>query len=142
MVIGETPVHPGSPCPHSTGKGCAIYPDRPVDPCVNFHCGWVIKDSPLPGWMQPPKSGCIVLFNKLRWNNIPVDLAMPVGVKIPQRSLAWLKAFSEQYGRPLIFTEQIMQKGKYTNQQKVHGHGTVEFQQNLLQWLNEGRKLW
>lgn len=142
MEIHGTAVIPGSPCPHSTGKGCAIYPDRPVEPCVNFNCGWINKNSPLPGWMHPPKGKCIVLFDKLRWNETPVDLAMPVGVKIPPRSLEWLKAFAEQHGRPLIYTEQIMQKGQFTNQQKVLGHGSAEFQQSLVQWLQKGRKLW
>ena len=83
-----------------------------------------------------------MLFDKLRWNETPVDLAMPVGVKIPPRSLEWLKAFAEQHGRPLIYTEQIMQKGQFTNQQKVLGHGSAEFQQSLVQWLQKGRKLW
>jgi hypothetical protein len=85
---------------------------------------------------------CIVLFDKLRWNGTPVDLAMPVGAKIPLRSLDWLKAFAEQHGRPLIYTEQIMQKGQFSNQQKVLGYGSAEFQQSLVLRLQEGRKLW
>lgn len=142
MDIGGVAVRPGAPCPHSTGKGCAIYPDRPQDPCVNFICGWVMPGSPLPGWMHPPRGGCIVLFDKLRWQGIPVDLAMPVGSKIPQKSLTWLKDFAEQHGRPLIYTEQILHKGQYTGQQKVMGHGTPAFQHTLVQWLAEGRSLW
>ena len=87
VVIGGVPVYPGSPCPHSTGSGCDDYVNRPKDPCDNFNCGWILDDSPLPEWMKPNKAKVIVIFNKLNWNGLPVDLAVPVGRRIPPRSL-------------------------------------------------------
>lgn len=142
MVIDENPVYPGHPCPHSTGKGCDNYENRPVDPCVNFKCGWIIPNSPLPDWMKPSNAKVIVIFNKLQWNGAPVDLAVPVGKRIPPRSLAWLKTFAEQHRRPLIYTEQIVEDGKFQKQQNIMGHGPSAFQQELLRWQQEGKNLW
>lgn len=135
-------VYPDSPCPHSTGSGCDDYDNRPKDPCDNFNCGWIIQDSPLPEWMKPNNGMVIVVFNKLRWNGYPVDLAVPVGKKIPQRSLNWLKNFSEENKRPLIYTEQITESGRFQKQQQTFGYGPPAFQQQILLWQQEGKKLW
>jgi hypothetical protein len=142
MVIGGVSVYPGHPCPHSTGTGCDDYENRPVDPCDNFNCGWIIPNSPLPEWMKPSNGKVIVIFNKLQWNAVPVDLAVPVGRRIPPRSLQWLKKFAEKHMRPLIFTEQIVENGKFQKQQQILGHGPPAFQQDLVRWQREGRKLW
>ena len=142
MVIDGVAVYPGSPCPHSTGSGCDDYANRPKDPCDNFNCGWILEDSPLPEWMKPDKGKVIVIFNKLNWNGLPVDLAVPVGRRIPPRSLDWLKKFSERNMRPLMFMEQIVEAGRFQKQQKIYGHGPRAFQQDLLRWQREGRKIW
>lgn len=142
MTIDDTEVYPGNPCPHSTGSGCDNYANRPKDPCDNFNCGWVIDNSPLPEWMKPNNGKVIVIFNKLDWNDHPVDLAVPVGKRIPPRALNWLKTFSEQHNRPLIYTEQVVENGVFQKQQELFGYGPVEFQQDLLEWQQQGRKLW
>jgi hypothetical protein len=142
MVIDKVPIYPGQPCPHSTGKGCDDYENRPVDPCDHFNCGWIIPNSPLPEWMKPDNARVIVLFNKFKWHQVPVDLAVPVGKRIPPRSLAWLKNFSETHLRPLVYTEQIVENGKFQKQQRVLAHGPTAFQQDMLRWQQEGKKLW
>ena len=142
MVICGVPVYPGRPCQHSTGNGCNDYVNRPKDPCVNFNCGWIVEDSPLPDWMKPNNGKVIVIFNKVNWNGIPVDLAVPVGRIVPPRSLEWLKKFSETHQRPLIYTEQIVEEGRFQKQQRIFGHGPPAFLQDLLLWQQQGRKLW
>lgn len=142
MVIDGVPVYPGSPCPHSTGSGCDDYENRPVDPCHHFNCGWIVENSPLPDWMKPNNAKVIVIFNKLEWKGYPVDLAVPVGKRIPPRALEWLKKFSEENMRPLMFTEQITEAGKFQQQQLVFGYGPPEFQQEVLRWQEEGKKIW
>lgn len=92
--------------------------------------------------MKPNNGKVIVIFNKLKWNGIPVDLAVPVGKRIPPRSLAWLKQFAEQNRRPLIYTEQIVEEGKFQKQQQIMVHGPPAFQQELIRWQQEGKKLW
>ncbi len=142
MVIGGVPVYPGSPCPHSTGSGCDDYENRPQDPCGNFNCGWILPDSPLPEWMKPSSARVIVILNQLIWNGRPVDLAVPMGRRIPPRALDWLKRFSERQLRPLMYTEQILDGGRFSREQQVFGYGPPEFQQDLLRWQREGKRLW
>jgi hypothetical protein len=142
MVINGVDVYPGHPCPHSTGKGCDDYENRPVDPCDNFNCGWIIPDSPLPDWMKPNNGKVIVVFNKFQWNGVPVDLAVPVGKRIPPRSLNWLQKFSEQHMRPLIYTEQIVEDGEFQKQQLMIAYGPPAFQQYMELRQKEGRPLW
>jgi hypothetical protein len=92
--------------------------------------------------MKPNNAKVIVIFNKLQWKGFPVDLAVPVGKRIPPRSLNWLRGFAEQHGRPLIFTAQTLENGEFQKQQQVSCYGPPAFQQDLLRWQREGKKLW
>jgi hypothetical protein len=92
--------------------------------------------------MKPDHGKVIVIFRKTRWAEFPVDLAVPVGKRIPPRSLKYLKDFSRDNNRPLIFTEQIIDGGKYQRQQRIFGYGPPVFQQDLLRWQQEGKSLW
>lgn len=140
-VNGE-PVYPGHPCPHSTGKGCNDYANRPVDPCVHFECGWRKDGSPLPEWMKPNNAKVIVLFDQTNWRGIPVDFAVPVGRRIPPRALNWLKQFAQSHGRALLYSEQVVENGKFTVKQAVAAFGPPEFQQDVAQRMSRGEKLW
>ncbi len=142
MVINGVDVYPGKPCPHSTGSGCDDYENRPEDPCHHFMCGWILENSPLPEWMQPENAKVIVLFNKFQWRNLPVDLAVPVGKRIPPRAIEWLKKFSKENGRPFVYTEQIVENGVFQKEQQVYGFGPAEFQKELLEQQKAGVSLW
>lgn len=142
MNINGIDVYPGKPCQHSTKKGCNIYTDRPVDPCVNFECSWMVKDSPLPDWMKPNNAKVLVVFDKLQWRDLSVDLAVPVGKRIPPRALKWLQKFAEDNMRPLIYTEQAIEKGVFSRQQIMTGYGPVDFQQDVAQWAQSGKSFW
>ncbi len=116
----------------NSGGGCNIDPTRPTDPCVNFSCGWVREHSELPDWMQPHLAKVIVLPAWTDWRTFPVDLALPVGARIPEKSLKWLRAYSNKTFRPLIYTEQeVDRNGQFNGQQKVHGYGPPTFQQEM-----------
>lgn len=142
MNINGVAVYPGRPCPHSTGHGCDDYANRPTDPCIDFNCGWVVSGSPLPDWMKPDNAKVIVIFNKTTWRGLPVDVAVPVGRRIPPRALDWLKAFAAQHGRPLLFSEQVKVNGVFQREQLFSAHGPVEFQQHVAQALAAGKPLW
>jgi hypothetical protein len=142
MTIQGHAVYPGCPCPHSTGAGCDDYANRPTDPCILFNCGWIVPDSPLPDWMKPSNAKVIVIYDKLRWRNVPVDVAVPVGRRIPPRALNWLKAFAEQQGRPLLFSEQLKEGGVYSRDQLFSAHGPADFQQHIAQLQAAGKPLW
>ncbi|WP_294949603.1 hypothetical protein [Sulfurivirga sp.] len=133
---------PGHPCPYSTGSGCADYDNRPEFPCRRFVCGWLLPDSPLPDWMKPDKAKVMVLFNQLQWQGLPVDVALPVGKRIPPRALRWLQQFAEQHGRPLIWTECIEENGQLQKDQMVYAWGPPAFQQQVQLWQEQGVRLW
>ena len=136
--VKGVPVYPGRPCPHSTGSGCNDYANRPVDPCVHFICGWRMDRSPLPDWMKPNNAKVIVLFNQDRWRGLPVDVAVPVGRRIPPRALNWLKQFAETNNRILMYSEQIVDNGVFTKQQSVAAFGPAEFQQAMAEQAQRG----
>jgi hypothetical protein len=92
--------------------------------------------------MQPNKGKVLVIFDKLRWQGYPVDLALPVGRRVPPRALKWLQAFAQEYGRPLVYTEQVVGSGGYTGEQEVFGFGPPRFQAWIAQREKSGQKLW
>ena len=142
MNIGGAEVYPGCACPHSTGLGCNDYANRPVEPCHHFNCAWVLPNSPLPEWFKPSTAKVIVLLNKTQWQGLPVDLAVPVGKRIPPRALNWLKQFAAQQGRPLLYTEQVIANGKMQKQQEVIAYGPPAFQAYINQKLAQHQRLW
>jgi len=142
IVVEGHPVYPGKPCHHSTGKGCNNYANRPVDPCVKFICGWRMDGSPLPDWMKPSNAKVVVLFNQAQWRGMPVDVAVPVGRRIPPRALNWLQDFARRHGRALLYSEQIVENGEFSNRQSAHAYGPPEFQQDIAARLQQGLPLW
>ncbi len=140
--VNGVPVYAGHPCPHSTGSGCNDYEHRPVDPCVKFICGWRMDDSPLPDWMKPENAKVIVLFDKFSWQGVPVDVAVPVGKKIPPRALNWLKNFSATHNRPLLYSEQIVQDGVFAIKQAFFAFGPPAFQQEVTERISRGEAPW
>lgn len=142
MNIRGAEVYPGCACPHSTGQGCNDYANRPVEPCHHFNCAWILPNSPLPEWFKPSAAKVIVLLNKTQWQGLPVDLAVPVGKRIPPRALNWLKQFAEQQGRPLLYTEQAIINGKMQKQQEVIAYGPPAFQADINQKLARHERLW
>ncbi len=109
---------------------------------MHFICGWRIDGSPLPDWMKPSNAKVIVLFNQLNWRGMPVDVAVPVGRRIPQRALNWLQQFSQAHRRGLLYSEQIVENGKFSNQQAAHAYGPPEFQQEIAERVQSGTQLW
>lgn len=102
----------GKPCRHSTSNGCDIYDTRPQFPCREFACGWIRPDSTLPVWMRPNECGAIV-FLWFEWQNQRVINAVPVGDRIPQRTLDWLMSHAKEQKRPLIYLEHLRKGKKY-----------------------------
>ena len=86
-------VFPGSPCPFSVAHRCSIYEERPVDPCQQFVCGWLMDNSPLPEWMRPDKANLILLPANFRWRGVPVHVAVAVGARPKDKAINWLKDF-------------------------------------------------
>ncbi len=142
MVIDGVEVYPGKPCPHSTGAGCRVYARRPTIPCREFECGWIKTGSPLPDWLKPDLARVMVLPDLRRWRGYPVDLAVPVGKRIPPRALNWLKQYAESTARPLIYLEHPAASKGYVRDPLVVCHGPVDFQIEIRDMLARGESPW
>lgn len=129
-INGEV-VNVGKPCRHSTKKGCAIYETRPQSPCREFFCGWTHPDTTLPDWMRPNECGAIVyIWYEFRY--WVVINAIPVGDRIPKRTLDWLMAYAKEQRRPLMFVEHI-RKGKKFVGSRWKGFGPPAFAKEIEQ---------
>ncbi len=127
--INGQAVSPGHPCPHSTPGGCAIYETRPQFPCRDFVCGWIRRDSPLPEWMRPSECGAIV-YLWYDWRGQKVINAVPVGEKIPERTLDWLKSYAQEQGRPLLLVERLTEGEEFVGVRCL-GFGPPGFRQQV-----------
>ena len=102
-----------------------------------------MKGKGLPEWMKPNNAKVIVLFDQTRWRGMPVDLAVPVGRRIPPRALNWLKDYAQSHQRGLLYSEQVVdEKGRYTNQQAFWAFGPPEFQLDIAEKAARGERPW
>ena len=135
-VLGRE-LRAGCPCPHASAAGCGVYDRRPEVPCRSFVCSWLVEGSPLPDWMRPDLSGAIVLLS-LPWEGERVISAIPVGPRIPQRTLDWLMAYARKTGRPLIFYERLTdEQGRYCGLKRF-GFGNPEFRAKVARVAASG----
>jgi hypothetical protein len=109
---------------------------------VHFICGWRMDGSPLPDWMKPSNAKVIVLYDQARWRGMPVDVAVPVGRRIPPRALNWLKEYAQSHQRGLLYSEQVVENGRFTNQQGFSAFGPPEFQMEIAQKAAAGERPW
>jgi hypothetical protein len=125
-------VRKGSPCPFSAAGRCTIYPDRPRHPCREFVCGWLTASSPLPDWMRPDRSQLILLAANFVWRGLAVDVAVAVGEHPKTKALDWMKRFSAETRRPLI----------YQVDDEWFACGPPAFQSEIAARMGRGDKPW
>ena len=78
---------PGRPCHFKCESGCAIYQQRPENPCRSFVCEWLVNLE-IPEWMKPSVSKIII--KKKRWKGGEYLSVMEMGEKIDSIVLNWL----------------------------------------------------
>ncbi len=127
------------PCPHATDSGCGIYAERPVEPCKNFKCGWLIDESPLPDWMRPDNAKVIVMFNKYSREGRQVDAAITMGETLPPASLEWLKNFTLQNGRALLITGTARNENDNSPRTTITLFGPDAFKKDIGNLIRSGR---
>jgi len=125
LLSDHIEMSPGNPCRHCTAQGCAIYADRPVEPCRNFQCGWLREPTLLPDDMRPDLCGAIILFNR-KWNRWNVVKAIPTGEKIPDETMSWLMNYVKETRTPLIFQIHLVKNGRFIGM-KMMGAGPPAF---------------
>jgi hypothetical protein len=91
--------------------------------------------------MKPENAKVVVLLDQGEWQGLPLDVAVPVGRRIPPRALDYLKQFAETRRRVLLYSEQIVENGAYTRQQSVSAYGPPAFQQEMAERSSRGEKL-
>ena len=79
----------GKPCRHCTSRGCAIYDNRPEEPCRTFRCEWLKNEESFDDEMRPDRCGAILISDRpfKQWDVIRV---IPVGVSVPRPSHLWI----------------------------------------------------
>lgn len=93
---------PGFPCQHRTDAGCAIYENRPDNPCKTFRCAWLDTDD-LDESMRPDKSGAIARYRVWKsWKTLSV---IPTGRKISDHTLMQLLDYANGEGLPFVWFE-------------------------------------
>lgn len=88
--------------------------------------------------MRPSECGAIV-FLWFEWRGQKVINAVPVGKKIPERTLEWLKHYAQEERRPLIFLERIETDGKYAGERCI-GFGPSDFRESVQKMLLENQQ--
>jgi len=116
---------PGRACRHCTSQGCAIYENRPDDPCVQFRCGWLQDPEHFPDELRPDRSGVIVLLGR-QWRDWNVMFAIPAGQSVPAESLECLRRAAQKQRIPLVFHERLVEGGEFTGL-RVRGLGPPAF---------------
>lgn len=125
----------GKPCTHCKSQGCAIYEDRPQDPCQSFHCAWRQEDSLLPHAMRPDLSGVIVMTDKLQWQGEDVIVAVAVGSRIPARTFHWLYSLAQLTARKLVAVEHQLSADGFSGEFNMHTNGSEDFRQVMVTYF-------
>lgn len=116
----------GKPCQHCTSSGCAIYDDRPQNPCKVFRCLWLDNIAEFPDDMRPDRSGVIVMSGR-PWREWDVLQAVPVGPEIPPETLERLRLYTKQKDIPLVFYEREIVDGEYNGGGRQRAFGSQNF---------------
>lgn len=127
-------MRPYQPCVHCTKLGCAIYPNRPEKPCVQFKCGWLLRPDLFSEEMRPDRAGSILLLDR-KWNFWDVIRAVPTGAKIPDATLSCCMEVASQEKIPLIFGEHQFKEGRFVGW-KYKGYGPPAFVQAVKDEVN------
>jgi uncharacterized cysteine cluster protein YcgN (CxxCxxCC family) len=90
----------GKPCHFvEIGKGCTIYENRPIDPCITYKCEWLTNDD-FPMWMKPSLSN--VLVTK-KTGKIEHYQAIEAVSKMDSAVLNWLILWAIRTGNNLTY---------------------------------------
>ncbi len=122
----------GRPCPHTDGRKCLIHEQRPQEPCRNFFCGWAQAGSLLPDWLQPNRSGVIVITDRIHWQGRNVDILVSAGRDPDAGLIDWYQRFSIRHGRPFI----------YQRREQWYAFGPQAFQRCISAKVAAGEPLW
>ena len=116
----------GKPCQHCTSRGCAIYDNRPEEPCRTFRCEWLKNEESFDDEMRPDRCGAILISDRpfKQWDVIRV---IPVGVSVPKPTLSTVMKHAAESEKPLIWTERRPDYADHPMDVSVGSAGPEEF---------------
>lgn len=79
--------YPGSKCHYLGENCCTIYETRPVNPCQDFKCAWLI-DEDIPVWLKPSISKVLIINRKI--DEYDYWEVLEAGSKIDSEALSWI----------------------------------------------------
>ena len=90
----------GKPCHFvEIGKGCTIYENRPIDPCITYKCEWLTNDT-IPMWMKLSNSNVIITKKTGKTEHYQV---IEAGVKIDSAVLNWVFLWALNTGNNVLY---------------------------------------
>lgn len=114
----------GKPCfLLQIGKGCGDYDNRPIDPCLEFNCEWLVNYY-FPDFFKPLISGVIVhkqIVEEIPYLRITAAGKMPTDEIIEfflsygenhNLNLCWVDSYGEQWKGDIIFEEAMDRRKK------------------------------
>jgi len=110
LADADLGMHPGKTCPNLQGGRCAIYAERPEQPCRNFYCLWV-KMPRLPEGLRPDRCGVIAWV--VGEGDDTALMLSPIGSDVPS---ALIHCFSElvvPIRMPLIYESRLEKRGGF-----------------------------
>lgn len=123
---------PGKACKHRVESGCAIYPDRPENPCKTFRCGWLREPSLLEEELRPDKCGAILLTDRGA-AGYDVWRLVPVGRAVSEETLSRFNELTRSIQMPLMWTERSDKFAEGDASHTTLANGSEEFI-SALKW--------
>lgn len=94
-TIYDKEMHKGRPCFYldKCNNKCAIYEQRPQDPCKDYSCAWLTDEQNIfPLWMKPNLSNVIITLRSIVNNNKEYFYydVIETGKKMESEVLNWI----------------------------------------------------
>ena len=100
-IIFGREMMPGKPCHFvATGQGCTIYDKRPVSPCQEYKCLWLMNEE-VPAWLKPSLSNIIIDNQTI--GGIDYVRAIEAGTTMTAEVLTWVVQFAIKNGYNLMW---------------------------------------
>jgi hypothetical protein len=133
-------MRPGKACQHKVASGCAIYPNRPENPCKIFQCGWLRDSEALDEELRPDKCGAILLSDRGA-AGYDVWRLVPVGRTIPELTMDRFMELPKSLQMAIIGTERSAKFAEGDVSHSTLSSGSEEFI-SALKWDFSDYHVW
>ena len=133
-------MRPGKACKHKTSGGCAIYSDRPEDPCKTFRCGWLQSPDLLDEEFRPDRCGAILLTGRPE-AGYEVWRLVPIGRVVSEKTLLRFRELTESMRMPLVWNERSDKFAEGDSSRTTFCAGSEEFI-SAIKWEFSDEQVW